>query len=655
MAVNHASPADMALADRLPLFQSADEIPLTYRIGDQVYRGIPAVFSPKTTQTELDPNRLLTRIVGHSPSGITVTAEALCYRDFPVVEWVATFSNESKEPSAIVSDVRIVTEVVGSHPILYHSNGDEQTEAGYETYCDPIESEISLTPIGGVPNAGAFPYMRILSDEWYLNLAIGWSGMWTATFAPSEKGTLLSVGQTRCHMKLLPGETIRTPRLTFMAAGESEDNARNLWRKWYFAHIMPKPDGKPLPPMMALCDQLPGYDEFTGASTETQVKALETYIAHGLKPDIWWLDAGWYPNDGRWWAWVGTWRHDPVRFPNGLGELGQKCDDNGVRFLVWFEPERVREESELFAEHRDWLIGFPDWPEYLLDLSKPDAREWLTEHVCDKIDEYHIRVYRQDLNTRPISYWESVESEDRLGATENGHVQGYLAFWDGLLARHPGLLIDSCAAGGRRNDLDTMRRSVPLHYTDVGYGNHPVKQKQFRLMFEWIPYFRAANLNWDDEDGNYTVSSMQSPYDAFAFHGAMTPAVTNLMRYNSSEEYYELAKKMEPIWRQAAEMELRCDYYPLTECRKDARDWYAMQFDDPEKGDGFVQVVRNNQAEDECFLLRMKAVRPELTYRFENRETGEKMQYTGEELLGGISVSLPRRSAAVWFYRTFAR
>lgn len=46
-----------------------------------------------------------------------------------------------------------------------------------------------------------------------------------------------------------------------------------------------------------------------------------------------------------------------------------------------------------------------------------------------------------------------------------------------------------------------MRSSVPLHYTDVGYGHHPIKQKQHRYMFEWIPYFRAHTMNWDNDDG----------------------------------------------------------------------------------------------------------------------------------------------------------
>ena len=74
-------------------------------------------------------------------------------------------------------------------------------------------------------------------------------------------------------------------------------------------------------------------------------------------------------------------------------------------------------------------------------------------------------------------------------------MQGHLDFWDTLLERHRWLLIDSCASGGRRNDLETMRRSVPLHYTDFGYGLHPVKLDFQQTMYEWLPVLQRDNGN----------------------------------------------------------------------------------------------------------------------------------------------------------------
>jgi hypothetical protein len=193
-----------------------------------------------------------------------------------------------------------------------------------------------------------------------------------------------------------------------------------------------------------------------------------------------------------------------------------------------------------------------------------------------------------------------------------------------------------------------MRRAVTLHYTDVGYGNHPIKQKQHREMFEWMPYFRAHTMSWDNPDGTY--GKTERPIDEFAFHCALTPAISSTISYDDTEEHFAIAAKMQELWREAAELEMSGDYYPITECRGDAHDWYAMQFDHEAEGRGFVQVIRNILAEDDYYLLKMPCVREGKTYTLTNRENGEELTYTAEELAEGIEIELPKRTGVVYFY-----
>ena len=125
------------------------------------------------------------------------------------------------------------------------------------------------------------------------------------------------------------------------------------------------------------------------------------------------------------------------------------------------------------------------------------------------------------------------------------HVQGYLRFWDDLLARNPGLWIDSCASGGRRNDLETMRRSVPLHYTDYGYGDHPVKLAFHRTLYEWIPYFKECTLSWDlSGPGRF-----DSQADSYSFHcglAAMLFATVDIRRDDNPCESFQPAPSSHP-------------------------------------------------------------------------------------------------------------
>ena len=76
------------------------------------------------------------------------------------------------------------------------------------------------------------------------------------------------------------------------------------------------------------------------------------------------------------------------------------------------------------------------------------------------IEREGIDIYRQDFNHPPKPFWEDNEQPDRIGMTEIRHIEGLYTYWDYLLSRFPRLLIDNCAAGGRRIDLETSSRSA---------------------------------------------------------------------------------------------------------------------------------------------------------------------------------------------------
>lgn len=657
MDMNKVTKTDMRLIEKLIPYTSPAEIPLSFQYGDRLVRGIPADFHPRVERRLVDTNMLQIVVTGQDEAGLEIRAEYLEYRDFPVTEWIVFLTNRGEKNTPILSKIRVMDScIAGSDPVLIHGNGDTVNQDGYEFFTDRLDHELSIAPQNGLGTHWAFPYMRLMFAEYGINLAIGWPAQWLAEFAPCEQGVHLAVGQQYMNMYMKPGETIRTPRMTLMGFTGDESRARNMWRRWYFKHILPREDGQPIPPKMCLHTWgIGGKQEFTAVTEENQVDAIDSYIRHGMKPDIWWIDAGWYPCDFTWTT-TGNWWPNPDHFPNGLGPVGKKCEKEGIQFLLWFEPERVHRDTALDKEHPEWMLRVIDEKggdgyDRLLKLADKDCQDWLIELVDGYIKEYHIHIYRQDFNIAPLPYWMNNEEPDRVGSMENFHTQGYLRFWDELLVRNPGLWIDSCASGGRRNDLETMRRAVPLHYTDIGYGMHHIKQKQHREMFEWIPYFRAHTMSWDQENGEYDDwNRAPRPVDEFAYQCAMAPAITSMVEYNDSDERFAVANKMDPIWREAAELMLSGDYYPLTECRKSVEDYYAMQFEDPETGKGFIQVVRNIKAEPDSFTAKPFAD-PKATYAFWDRVSGETMTMTGEELQKGFTVSIPKRSGVIWFYQ----
>ncbi len=657
-----ASQEEMKRVNQLFRYTEPGCLPLAFTYEGERIHGIPEAFSPVVERRRADERYDEVIVRGRDEKGLAIRVEYREYHHCPVTEFLAFFENCGAQDTGLISEVRTVEGVLpGGEMTLVHSNGDTIREDGYEWFRDRVDGQMTLQPEDGTPCNGAFPYMRLQGEGGGVNIAVGWPAMWKMELEKAEEGVYLSVGQKRCSMVLHPGEVMRTPRITLMAYEGGETRGANLWRRWYLQHILPRVNGKPLPPKC--CMHFVGVDgtpECTGVTEKNQIAAIDDYLNQGIRPDVWWVDAGWYPCDFQW-SKVGTWRPNPAHFPNGLGALGEKCKKEGIQLLLWFEPERVRSESELAQAHPEWLLsdGCPedDHPPMrggsLLNLGNAACCDWLIGHVDALIKESHVQVYRQDLNFDPEPYWLKNEEENRIGALENFHVQGYLRYWDALLERNPGLWIDACASGGRRNDLETMRRSVPLHYTDVGYGHHPIKQKQHHLMFGWIPYFRAHNMSWDDPaTGEYNA---WHSLDEFAYYAAMTPALTDILDHDAPGEAFALARKMQPIWRRAADFMLSGDYYPLTECRKSREDFYAVQFHDEERNAGFVEIIRNNACQEETYLLKMQALDEAGEYLLTEAESGECKAHDAQALKAGVAVTLPHRSGRIYFYEKRAK
>ncbi len=636
-------------------FTDATHLPISFVLDGTAIAGIPDTWSPASDSRRIDANITETVFEGTDPgTGLHVRIECTEYRDYPVVEWVAWFTNKGHGPTPVIRDILAMDGTFGGvSPVLYHCNGDFYSEQGYTPQQTPLQAghTVRFAPNGGRSCDGAFPYYRVIFEGCGLSIAIGWPGQWAASFEGLAEGVHVRAGQEVTSLRLMPGERIRTPRMTVLSWSGDAARAVNLWRRWYRAHILPRPDGQPIKPLLA-CAATDDGEEFTAANEENQLRYMDKFKERGIPFDVWWIDAGWYPcynqaHERRWWR-TGTWEPDPERFPNGLKPVSDRAARDGADLLVWFEPERVQPGTKLDVEHPEWLLRTQGSDNGLLNLGDPECRRWLTDHVCKLIQDNGIRIYRQDHNFPPLDHWRKNEAQDRQGMNENLHVQGYLRFWDDLLARNPGLWIDSCASGGRRNDLETMRRSVPLHYTDYGYGDHPVKLAFHHTLYEWIPYFKEATLSWDVSG----TGRFDHQIDSYSYHCGMAAMLFATLDIRRDDYDYALARKMIDIWRRASDLLLWGDYYPHTPFHRSAQEWVVWQFDSPQRGCGLVQGIRLPACPEERFTFHPKGILPDARYWFENAETGETRDISGEDLIhGGFTFTLPARSGAIWFYQ----
>ncbi len=102
-----------------------------------------------------------------------------------------------------------------------------------------------------------------------------------------------------------------------------------------------------------------------------------------------------------------------------------------------------------------------------MNLGDESAWNYCFDTLAELIEKLNLHYYRQDFNILPLPYWRKNDTQDRIGISEIKHIMGLYRLWDALLERFPHLMIDNCASGGRRIDIETLRRSVPLWRSDA--------------------------------------------------------------------------------------------------------------------------------------------------------------------------------------------
>jgi alpha-galactosidase len=586
-------------------------------------------------------------------TGLEVRWVIVDYADFPAVEWTVYFKNTGTNDTAILESIQGLDTRLergkGGEFVLHGNKGDWCTADSFAPFSEPLGPQAvkKFASFGGRPTNHAWPYYNLQFPGGGVFVAIGWPGQWASSFVRDEAAGLRVVaGQELTHLVLKPGEEIRSP-LAALVFWQGTDlvSAQNLWRRWMLAHNLPRTaDGKLPPPQIVACSSHQ-FAEMTQANEENQKLFVDRYLEEGMKLDYWWMDAGWYPCGGDWTR-TGTWEPDKARFPKGLRAVSDHAHAKGVKIITWFEPERVGDRTSwLGKNHPEWLLGISQWA--LLNLGHPEALSWLINHVDRTLTEQGIDFYRQDFNMDPLDCWRGNDTTKRQGMTENLYVQGYLKYWDALRERHPQLRIDSCASGGRRDDLETMRRAVPLIRSD--YLFEPTSQQCHHRQFaQWIPYHGAGYVTGQSAIGGRGTADVE----AYGFRANMSASLTLCYDVRSKTLNYALAKRLFDQLRQIGPNFLG-DFYPLTDYSLANTAWMAWQYDRPEAGEGMVEAFRRPDCGEAEQTYRLRGLDPAATYEVLNLDVEGSTKVSGKELMEkGLAVEIKDKpGAAVIVYK----
>ena len=638
------------------------DFPFTFIYNGRAHAGLSGLASDGKGGYRLDEN-------------VTVRVESAVDEVFGGREYTVWFENVGRAPSKVLKDVCCLdAEFAGEDPVLTGIYGDscEKEHSRYELYSKPLkDGKVVFAEQYGRTTQHCFPYFNLIHGDGGTLIALGWSGCWSAEFSAAKGAAHVSAKTCKdfCAV-LLPGERIRTGLVVMLNyRGRDEDRAMNVWRRWYMKRVLPRnADGSPIAPFVtagfALDTGLPNMDGSVSERATTWRRTLDRLLDEKISIDYRWFDAGWYCDPGKGvdladWHSVGTWELDWVKWPGRTFlesvEYGRR---HGVKTLVWFEPERASDVEALatnFSYKVEWAVP-TNWGRYLNDIGNPDCYRWTRDRIFKAFERMDPDLYREDFNVGRVSVaWQELDRRKeaacklpRSGISENLGVQAHYRLWDEIIAnrrahgRCP--YVDSCASGGGRNDVESMRRGFPLMRSDADRMTMPRRLSMTTSLCRWLPFHGS----FVKEAKAAMEPSAGSGPDKYVFRASMLPICNLHERFTRNEKFdYGLLRQNLAEWKSVAPLTVK-DFHVLTKWldENDGTGWTAWAWNDPEKGEAVLLAFRQEACAEPVCEVRLKFLDVAATYEVEDADAGTRRTYPEAVLRNGLRLELvkPRSS-----------
>ena len=596
-------------------------------------------------------------------TGLQVECQVTSFSDFGATEWVLRFRNTSSSDTPAISRVRTVdlTQSASGECTLCYADGPYFGRSDFQSRDTllTVGSAVHLEPFGGRSSSHTMPYFNVQTPSGGVVYAIGWTGSWRADITRTKGGVRVEAGLRDFDSYLRPGEEVRVASVAMVPwTGSDRMDGQNKLRRFILKHHSPSGAG---PLFLDNFDHNGPWpcDEYSCMTDYMASAVIRQYDFLGTCADGFWLDAGWYSrasdwHRGYWWhSAVGNWTPDQERFPDGLGPVADEAHRTGGKFLLWYEPERANVDSDWAREHPEWMLsesGAPAVPlkmpsdttfkepvmtaphdsSFLVDMGNQEALEWVCQEMLKSLTDNKVDIYRQDFNIDPEKFWLNNDEPGRRGMTEVKYICGVYAYLDFLHAQLPHLLIDNCAGGGRRLDLEMLSRSVSLWRSDYTLDAEG-RQCHGYYLNQWIP-FHGTNTGSTD------------PYVSRSSLGTSCCFCWGITGKGNGRIEAELSTMAE--FRELGPYFLE-DFYPLSGYGDVTGDdiWLAYQLWRPSDSTGYVVAFRRKESPEAERRLVLHGL--DQSGKYALISDGHESLASGQELMTeGLAVCLPEAGSS---------
>ena len=464
---------------------------------------------------------------------------------------------------------------------------------------------------------------------WCYGASFAYSGNFSIQAEVSQMDlTRLTVGiqDTQFEFHLEPGESFTAPEVILSF---SENGLGQLSRNYHKAirHNLCRGKYKTERRPVLINNWEATYFDFT---PEKLVAIAKDAKELGIEMLV--MDDGWFGKRDSDYSGLGDWFVNEKKLKGGLKNLVEEVNKAGMKFGIWFEPEMISEDSDLYRAHPDWALTVPGRSftrarhQLVLDFSREDVRTYIFDRMCEILESANIEYVKWDANRHLTDVWSAKLPADRQGEVFHRYILGLYDFLEKLTQRFPNLLIEGCSGGGGRFDAGMMYYHPQIWCSDDTDAIERL-DIQYGTSFGYPISTVGSHVSvCPNHQTGRSVSMKTRGIVAMAGTFGYELDITRL-----SQEEKDMVKIQVEEFKKYYSLIQQGDYYRLTDDGRKSP-YVAWEFAAEDGTEALLNVVTLRVREYAMpYTVRINGLKPEAVYEVEG--TGEK--YSGAALING--------------------
>jgi alpha-galactosidase len=615
--------------------------------GKKELAGLPSTYVEKESEAETLEITLYDEV-----TDLEVVLSYTVFNDYPIITRSANFKNQGQQKLNLKRALSMSVDFENKDFELLQLSGAWGRER--DIIRRPLEQGITrIDSKRGGSSHQQNPFVALVEPETdeYRGEAYGYSLVYSANFiAQAERN---HYGKTRLTMGINPftfnwllesGESFQTPEVVMNYSDRGLNKMSQNFHQLYRSRLVRGKHRDKQRPVLINNWEGTYFDFDTDKILEMAAAAAEVDL------ELFVLDDGWFGKRNDDTSSLGDWYVNEEKLPGGLEYLAQEINKLEMDFGLWFEPEMISPDSDLYREHPEWAIQVPERKssesrqQLILDLSRSDVQDYIIERVSAILSKANISYVKWDMN-RPMTEYGSLElASEHQSELNHRYILGLYRVLDEITSRFPEVLFESCAGGGGRFDPG-MLYYMPQTWTSDDTDAVERLKIQYGTSMVYPASSMGAHVSAVPNHQVERSTSLKMRYDVASFGNlGYELDITEL-----NEKEMEAVKKQVNNYKEIRELVQFGDFYRLrSPFAGNFTAWSYLSQDQEEVLAGFYQVLATPNPKEET--LKLKGLDPDRDYKELN--SGEI--YGGDELMNfGIKVPYLKEdfSSRVWRFR----